>query len=171
MPGITREQTPWEVLAIADQLRQNPEGAILPYRAMDEVAGGVDVQHDRPQWHRVARRIVLEEGIDYACVPNVGLKRLSPGDALKSGELGRKTVQRSVRRTGQRLAKIDKGRLSSGEQVQLAAYMTMCATLQMTAALKSLRQYIETGRFPQIVPLTPKQLEGIFQSRRPRLFP
>jgi hypothetical protein len=156
-PGETtpaRFTSSYETRVVYQRLRKLAVGEVVPYRELSELIGE-DVQTLGRGAVNSARRIVLRDNrIVTDAVTNVGIKRLSDGEAVAGAARTFSKVRRTAQRGIDRLTAVDFDALPGGDKVLHNASLSALAVVKLMGRSKSVERIAaavntaDTGRLP-----------------------
>jgi len=98
------------------KLKEHEEGELVKYAALNDYIKE-NVQKEAYSYLRSARNAVLiEDGARWETVLNVGIKRLTPSEALHASSNLPRKIQRTVRREKKKVQRIDFSRLDKEDR-------------------------------------------------------
>jgi|GEM_PF-3778499 len=130
------------------KLKEHEEGELVKYAALNDYIKE-NVQKEAYSYLRSARNAVLiEDGARWETVLNVGIKRLTPSEALHASSNLPRKIQRTVRREKKKVQRIDFSRLDKEDRNGwnlLSTYASLVSHISKKKTQKVLTEKIRTN--------------------------
>lgn len=136
-----------ETRLLIQEFQKVKVGEVITYERISEVAGK-EVTKLRGSIMTAIRRCLRDKDMVFACVRNVGYKRLNDDEIVDKGSSDSAALRRKALKTLEEQTKVDFEQLSRQKQMQASAQTSIMGTIAMMTKTKSIEKIasnIEAG--------------------------